>query len=68
MDVADPAQFMYPESILNALVGTSRLLGYEMSERIYLIFIDKPVLGIIPYNERYKVVVRYLDQNVLGSC
>jgi len=68
-DITDPSQFMCPGCTLYAEVDTEHYLGFGMPQQTYIFFWDRPVLEIIPnhYNENFKVVVQYPEQNILRS-
>jgi len=68
-DVTDPNQFLCPGSLLNVEIDTNHPLGFGMPRRAYVLLTDKPVLEIIPshFNENFRVVAWYPEQNILRS-
>ncbi|MGC9009168.1 MAG: M14 family zinc carboxypeptidase [Sulfolobales archaeon] len=68
-DITDPNQFLCPGSLLNVEIDINHPLGFGMPRRAYVLLTDRPVLEIIPnhYNENYKVVAWYPEQNILRS-
>ncbi|MGC9149043.1 MAG: M14 family zinc carboxypeptidase [Sulfolobales archaeon] len=68
-DITDPNQFLCPGSLLNVEIDITHPLGFGMPRRAYVLLIDKPVFEIVPnhYNENYKVVAWYPEQNILRS-
>ena len=68
-DITDPNQFMCPGSMLYAEIDTGHPLGFGMPRVAYVMLTDRPVIEIIPnhFNENYRVVAWYPEQNILRS-
>lgn len=68
-DIKDPRQFFCPGSTLKILVDTSHPLGFGMPRNALVMFIDRPVLEVIPshLNEKFKTVARFPERDILQS-
>ncbi|MFH2109906.1 MAG: M14 family metallopeptidase [Candidatus Bathyarchaeota archaeon] len=62
-------EFFCPASTLHATVDTGHVLGYGMPEDSLLFFWDSPAFTVKPCvdSERYEVVARYPDHQILES-
>ncbi len=68
-DLKDPSKFFCPGSTLKIDIDTEHPLGFGMPKRAYAMFMDRPILEIIPshMNDRFKVVAKFTDRDVLQS-
>ncbi|MEM0284898.1 MAG: M14 family metallopeptidase [Sulfolobales archaeon] len=68
-DIKDPRQFFCPGSTLKIQVDTTHPLGFGMPKQALAVFVDRPVLEIVPshMNEKFKVVARYPERDILQS-
>jgi len=65
----EPKEFYCPGSTLRAKVNNSHPLAYGMPKDALILFWDSPAFEILPseYNERYEVVVKYPERDILQS-
>ncbi len=65
----DSREFFCPGSTLRAEIINSHPLAYGMPEEAYLLFYNNLALEVTPsdQNERYRVVVRYPEKDILQS-
>jgi len=68
-DLKDPKQYFCPGSTLKILVDTKHRLGLGMPAQALAMFVDKPILEVIPsyLNEKFKVVARFPEKDILQS-
>ncbi|MCS7099649.1 MAG: M14 family metallopeptidase [Sulfolobales archaeon] len=68
-EVKDPKQFFCPGSTLKILVDVGHPLGFGMPRQALALFLDRPVLEVIPshMNEKFKVVARFPERDILQS-
>ena len=64
-----PKEFYCPGSTLKAKVDSCHPLGYGMPEDALILFWNSPAFEILPSenNERYEIVVRYPERDILQS-
>ncbi|MBS7621751.1 hypothetical protein KEJ32_06550, partial [Candidatus Bathyarchaeota archaeon] len=57
-DLKDPRQYFCPGSTLRILVDASQPLGFGMPRQAFAMFVDRPVLEVVPShaNEKFRVV------------
>ena len=65
----EPKEFYCPGSTLRAKINNSHPLAYGMPKDALVFFWDSPAFKILPskYNERYEVVVKYPERDILQS-
>jgi len=65
----DSKEFFCPGSTLRVTFDNRNPLAYGMPEEGLVLFWSNPTLEIIPseHNERYEVIVRYIDRDILRS-
>ncbi|MCX7973510.1 MAG: hypothetical protein N3B16_03320 [Candidatus Aminicenantes bacterium] len=65
----DSKEFFCPGSTLRATFETRHPLAYGMPEEGWLFFLNNAALEISPSerNERYRIIVRYADKDILQS-
>ncbi len=68
-DLKDPRQYFCPGSTLRILVDASQPLGFGMPRQAFAMFVDRPVLEVVPShaNEKFRVVARFPERDVLQS-
>lgn len=68
-DIKDSRQFFCPGSTLKVLVDVAHPLGFGMPKQALSVFVDRPVLEIVPshMNEKFRVVARYPERDILQS-
>lgn len=68
-DIKDPRQFFCPGSTLKILVDVEHPLGFGMPRKALALFLNRPVLEVIPShtNEKFKVVARFPERDILQS-
>jgi hypothetical protein len=68
-DIKDTRQFFCPGSTLRITVDTAHPLGFGMPRQAYAMFVDRPVLEVVPShtNERFRVVARFPERDILQS-
>ncbi|RLE96378.1 MAG: hypothetical protein DRJ57_05590 [Thermoprotei archaeon] len=68
-ELKDPQKFFCPGSTLRALVDIEHPLAWGMPREAKVLFMDGPVLEIVPSydNEKFKEVMRFADNDLLCS-
>ncbi|RFT15565.1 MAG: Secreted protein containing N-terminal Zinc-dependent carboxypeptidase related domain [Candidatus Saccharicenans subterraneus] len=66
---ADPKEFFCPGSTLKASIDNLNPLAYGLPEKGLVLFFSSPAYEILPGNdsEKYRVVVRYAERELLQS-
>ncbi|NPV82932.1 MAG: peptidase M14 family protein [Candidatus Aminicenantes bacterium] len=65
----DPKEFFCPGSTLKATIDNFNPLAYGLPEKALVLFFSSPAYEILPGNdsEKYRVVVRYAERELLQS-
>jgi len=68
-DIKDPRQFFCPGSTLKIMVDIEHPLGFGMPRKALALFLNKPVLEVVPShtNEKFRVVARFPEREILQS-
>jgi len=65
----DTKSFFCPGSTLKVLVDNNSSAAYGMPSECFIVFWNSPTFSVIPtmYNENYKIIVRYPEEQILQS-